>query len=57
MHENSLQKEIEIKRWKAVIPAFIGLGVIYYLCSEEIKSGGLGAESGALPFSSYPLSL
>jgi glycosyltransferase 2 family protein len=42
MHENSLQEEIEIKRWKAVIPAFIGLGVIYYLCSEEIKSGGLG---------------
>ena len=42
MHKNSLQKEFEIKRWKAFIPALIGLGVIYYLCSEEIKGGGLG---------------
>jgi hypothetical protein len=41
MHKNSLQKEIEINRWKAFIPALIGLGVIYYLCSEDIKGGGL----------------
>ena len=42
MHKNSLQKEFEIKRWKAFIPAFIGLGVIYYLYREEVKEEGIG---------------
>jgi hypothetical protein len=37
-----LQKEIEIKRWKAIIPAVIGLGVIYYFYKEDLKSLGVG---------------
>jgi glycosyltransferase 2 family protein len=42
MPENYLQKEVEIKRWKALIPAVIGLGVIYYFYSEDLKSLGVG---------------
>jgi len=37
-----LQKEIEIKRWKAIIPAVIGLGVICYFYGEDLKSFGVG---------------
>ena len=37
-----MQKEVEIKRWKALIPAVIGLGVIYYFYSEDLKSFGVG---------------
>ncbi len=37
-----MQKEIEIKRWKAFIPAVIGLGVIYYFYKEDLKSLGVG---------------
>lgn len=37
-----LQKKIEIKRWKALIPALIGLGVIYYFYKEDLMSLGMG---------------
>ena len=35
-------KDIEIKRWKAVVPAVLGLGVIFYFYGEDIKDVGLG---------------
>ena len=37
-----LQKEIEIKRWKAFIPAVIGLGVIWCFYGEDLKNLGVG---------------
>ena len=35
-------KDIDIKRWKAVVPAVLGLGVIFYFYGEDIKDVGLG---------------